>query len=98
MPSVQSKNPAKKEIRSTDSPVPQDPARFLGGNLGTASVSLTQVSVRNRREPGAPGTRPSYPRCVLDSAYSRNWGFHTDEEGGNARGLLCSRGSGLVGD
>jgi hypothetical protein len=35
--------------------MPQVPARFLGGNLGAASV-LTQVSVKNRREPGAPGS------------------------------------------
>jgi len=36
-------------------PVPQVPARFLGGNLGAAWYVLTQVSVKNRREPGAPG-------------------------------------------
>jgi len=33
--------------------VPQVPARFLGGNLGAASVCADQVSVKNRREPGA---------------------------------------------
>ena len=31
------------------SPVPQVPARFLGGNLGSRRHALTQLSVKNRR-------------------------------------------------
>lgn len=58
----------------------------MGGAPGVDAASPESLALR------------TYPRRVLDSAYSRDWGFHTNEESGNARGLLCSRGSGLVGD
>jgi len=33
--------------------------RFLGGSLGSRRCVLTQVSLKTRREPGAPGQPPA---------------------------------------
>ena len=46
---------------------------FLGGRLGAASVVLTQVSVKNRREPGAPA-QAKLERGTLKSGF-RNLGW-----------------------